>query len=309
MPIHTDLNNLPVFKNAVITVGTFDGVHNGHKILIRQIIDESKKRGGESVLISFEPHPRSVLQPQNDTLKLLTTTNEKTALIVREGVDHMVIAPFTKEFSMLSAREYIEKFLIRRFHPAAIVLGYNHQFGHHRDGNIELLMKCSSIYQYDVIEIHKQLENDIEVSSTRIRIALQEGDVSTANILLGRKYSFSGIVVKGDQRGKTIGYPTANVHLDVEQKLIPARGVYAVIVSVRDKQHKGMMNIGVRPTIDGTSETIEAHLFDFNDDIYGEPIQVSCVSRIRDEIKFSSLDELKNQLHRDKQNAMMLLQI
>jgi riboflavin kinase/FMN adenylyltransferase len=307
MPVHTDLNKLPLFHHAVITVGTFDGIHNGHKILIRQIINEAKKRDGASILISFDPHPKSVIMPQGEQLRLLTTNDEKTALIEKEGVDHMVIAPFTKEFSKLSAMEYIEQFLVKRFHPAAIVLGYNHRFGHHRDGNIELLGKLSGQYQFDVIEIHKQLINDIEVSSTRIRLALTEGDVSTANSLLGRRYSFQGIVIKGDQRGRTIGFPTANLKLNNEQKLIPARGVYAIYAGSGNKVYKGMMNIGVRPTVNGTTETIEAHLFDFNQDIYGERLTIDCVCRIRNEIKFESIDRLKHQLELDKQSALLHL--
>ncbi len=307
MPVYRNLNNLPTFKNAVIAVGTFDGVHKGHIILIQQIIDEAKKRNGESVLISFEPHPRTILQPDNTTLKLLTTTDEKTELIERAGVHHIVIAPFTKSFSSLNAREYLENFLVKLFYPSAIVLGYNHQFGHHRDGNIELLMKYASTYNYDVIEIHKQLINDIEVSSTRIRIALLEGDIATANELLGGAYSFRGHVVKGDQRGRTIGYPTANLQLNDNKKLIPARGVYAVEVLLNNKQYQGMMNIGIRPTVDGTHEVIEVNLFDFNQEIYGESLQVFCIARIRNEMKFNSIEQLKEQLHKDKQNALLAL--
>ncbi len=307
MPVHQNLNDLPNIKNAVITVGTFDGVHQGHKILIQQIKEEAEKCNGESVLITFEPHPRSVLRPEDTSLRLLTTTEEKTIYIEKEGVQHIVIAPFTKAFSSLTAHEYIEQFLVNRFHPAKIVIGYNHQFGHHRDGNIELLNKYAPQYGYQVMEIHKQLVNDIEVSSTRIRIAIMEGDITTANSLLGRPYAFSGTVVKGDQRGRTIGFPTANLQINHPQKLIPARGVYAVMIHLRSTVLRGMMNVGIRPTVDGTKETIEVHLFDFDDTIYGEPMEVLCMARIRNEMKFSSLDELKVQLHRDQLSARSLL--
>lgn len=306
MPVHQNLNNLPAFNKAVITVGTFDGVHRGHKILIQQIKKEAEKCQGESVLITFEPHPRSVLRPEDSSLRLLTTTEEKTALIEKEGVKHIVIAPFTKDFSSLSALEYIDQFLVKRFHPCKIVIGYNHQFGHHRDGNIELLSKYATHYGYEVLELHKQLVNDIEVSSTRIRIALQEGDMNTANELLGRPYSFKGTVVKGDQRGRTIGFPTANLQINHPQKLIPARGVYAVHIIWRNTSYRGMMNIGIRPTVDGTRETIEVHIFDFDNEIYGESLEVQIMGRIRNEMKFASLEDLKNQLHRDRLMAQSL---
>lgn len=307
MPVHLDLNKLPSFRNAVITIGTFDGVHLGHKILIQQIKEEAKRYNGESVVITFEPHPRSVIRPEDTTLRLLTTAEEKTSLIAQEGIQHIVIAPFTKEFSLLSAHEYIDQFLVKRFKPKKIVIGYNHQFGHHRDGNIELLNKYAVTYGYEVMEIHKQLVNDIEVSSTRIRIALTEGDVKKATELLGRPYSFSGTVVKGSQRGRTIGFPTANIQINHSLKLIPARGVYAVRVRLHDKEYSGMMNIGIRPTIEGTFETIEVHLFNFDADIYGDTLEVKCIQRIRNEIKFTSLQELQTQLHRDKQMALVEL--
>ena len=300
MNVHRDLNALPKFNNAVVTLGTFDGVHAGHQSLVESITSEAKRLGGESVLLTFDKHPRSVIKPGEAEPKLLTTLDEKTTLLEKLGVDHLVIIPFTKAFSNLSAREYVSDFLVAKFHPSVIVIGYNHRFGHHRDGNIELLQKLSVDFKFEVKEINKQLVNDIAVSSSRIRIALEEGDVETANGLLGYEYMLNGLVERGDQRGRTIGFPTANIKPNDAHKLVPARGVYAVKTNVDGKSYDAMLNIGVRPTVDGMRETIEAHILNFNADIYHQPVEIRFHKRLRDERKFESLDALKAQLENDK---------
>ena len=299
MQVHTQIDHLPQFKNAVITIGTFDGVHRGHQQLIDSIKKLSADKNGESVLITFEPHPRSVVFPQDQSLRILSTLDEKIDLLRAFDIDHLVVVPFTKEFSLMSARDYVEKFLIEKFHPAVIVIGYNHQFGHHRDGNIELLRKLAPDFHFDVKEIPKQLVDDIEVSSTRIRIALTEGDVSTASHLLGHSYSIEGIVEKGNQLGRRLGFPTANIRIENKYKLIPADGIYAAQCFLNEQKLDGIMSIGMRPTVDGRSRTQEVYLFNFNEDIYGQKIKAALIEWIRDEIKFPTLDELVEAMKKD----------
>jgi len=307
MRVFRDINSLPAFKNAVITVGTFDGVHRGHQQLIRKIHSLAQSVTGESVLITFNPHPRIVVHPDDHQLRLLSTLDEKISLLEKEGIDNLVVVPFTKEFSTQSAREYVECFLVGQFHPAVIVIGYNHSFGHHRDGNIELLKKLSAEYNFRVEEISKQIVEDIAVSSTRIRIALEERDCELASQLLGRHYSLYGTVVEGDKIGRTLGYPTANIAVADSTKLIPADGIYAVTVTVEGKIYKGMLSIGYRPTVGGTKKTIEVNIFDFNKNIYNQTIELSFVKWLRAEEKYSSLDELKVQLEKDKINSLEVL--
>lgn len=306
MQVHQNINQLPVFKNAVITVGTFDGVHTGHRKLIEKISSLAKQNGGESVLITFEPHPRLVLNPEDTSLKLLSTQEEKIRLLAEFSINHLVIAPFTLEFSKLIARDYVNQFIIDKFHPSIIVLGYNHHFGHYRDGNIELLKKLTSENNFSVEEISKQLIDEIEVSSTKIRISLQEGNLERATELLGRYYSLSGKVIHANQLGRKIGFPTANIELPNHHKLIPREGVYAVKALLQGDTFNGMMNIGNRPTFDGTKLSLEVHLFNFDKDIYDETIEVSFVKHLRDEQKFNSVDELIAQLKIDKQQCEKL---
>jgi len=309
MKVHRDILSLIPFTKAVVTIGTFDGVHAGHRKLIERIKELAHQEGGESVLITFEPHPRSVIYP-DESLKLLTTLEEKTELLKSFDIDHLVVAPFTKEFSLLSAREYAEHFLFTKFHPAVVVMGYNHQFGHHRDGNIELLRKLSSQYHFRVEEIEKQLVDEIEVSSTRIRIALQEGDVETANHLLGHNYSLEGNVIKGDQLGRKLGYPTANILVEDKFKLIPADGIYAIKAHIAEGSSpvNGVMSIGMRPTVSGKHRTIEAHLFNFDQDIYQKKIKVDFIQWIRDETKFKTLELLTAQMKSDEAKARSILE-
>lgn len=303
MKVFYGIDRLPAFRNAVVTLGTFDGVHTGHKILIERITAEAKQRSGESVLLTFDQHPRTVLRPNEDEPKLLTTLDERIALLETLGVDNLVVIPFTKAFSNLSARAYVADFLVKFFHPAVIVIGYNHRFGHHRDGSIELLQKLAPQFGFEVKEISKQLVNEIAVSSSRIRVALEEGDVLTANELLGYEYMLSGLVVKGDQRGRTIGFPTANIEPADTHKLVPARGVYITMTRVNGAEHRSMTNIGTRPTVDATSEHIETHLISYDGDLYGQHVTLHFHKRLRDERKFESLDALKKQLEHDKEET------
>ncbi|MFI5135626.1 MAG: bifunctional riboflavin kinase/FAD synthetase [Chitinophagales bacterium] len=309
MQVHHNIESLPQFRNAVITVGTFDGVHKGHQQLIGRILQLSKQISGESVLITFDPHPRAVIYPNDQSLRLLSTTEEKIKLLESFQVDHLVIVPFTKEFSMLSARDYIENFLVEKFHPAVIVIGYNHHFGHHRDGNIELLRSLSTQFDFRIEEIPKQMVDEIEVSSTRIRIAMQEGDVSTASHLLGHPYSLTGKVVKGNQLGRKLEFPTANISIADQFKLIPADGVYAVKVLVNEDWKHGAMNIGYRPTVNGTHHTIEVYIFDFSSDLYEQEITVQFIEFIREEKKFETLDLMVEEIQRDEEIARKILQM
>ncbi len=307
MKVYRSIENLPEFKNPVVTIGTFDGVHEGHRHLVQKIKTLAKENNGESVLITFHPHPRLIVYPDDKSLRILTTLEEKISLLESEGVDHLVIVPFTKEFSLHSAKNYLQNFLVAKFHPSIIVTGYNHSFGHHRDGNIEMLRRFETEFHYKVEELNKQLVDDIAVSSTRIRIALQEGDIEFATHLLGHPYSVTGQVVHGQQLGNKIGFPTANIEVNDPLKSIPADGVYAVTVNWKNEKLKGMMNIGFRPTVDGLHHKLEVHLLNFNSDLYNQQLEIHFVKRLRNEKKFSSLDELKEQLKQDKEAAISIL--
>lgn len=293
--------------NAVVTIGTFDGVHFGHQKILKKVISLAEKKHGESVLVTFWPHPRFILRPDDDSLKLLTTFEEKAALMASVGIDHIVKIPFTKEFSQLTSEEFTRKVLVEKIGTKHLVIGYDHRFGKNREGGFEELKANESKYGFKVEEIPKQEIDDVSVSSTKIRNALLSGDISSANTYLGRHYSLSGTVVEGARLGRAIGFPTANLEIKEKYKLIPADGAYAVRAEVGGAVFKGMMNIGIRPTVDGTSRTIETHLFDFHQDIYGTQIKISCISRIREETKFMSLDDLKQQLIKDKAKVIGLL--
>lgn len=307
MKVFRDINKAFEFKNAVVTIGTFDGVHKGHQKIISYLNQTAKEMNGESVIITFHPHPRFLINPDDKNLQLLNTIDEKLALLKKYKVDNVVVTPFTKEFSKLSAQEYIEDFLVRLFAPAKIVIGYDHHFGNHRAGNIKMLEAYKTKHHYALEEIKKQTVDAIDVSSTKIRESLKSGDIITANHLLGHRYSIEGIVTKGRQVGRTIGYPTANIHVAVPYKLIPATGVYAVLVFVGGQAHKGMLNIGYRPTFEGNSRSIEVNIFDFDKDIYGEDISIELVAKIREEQKFEGIELLKAELEKDKQTSITLL--
>ena len=299
MNVYNNINELPAFNNAVITIGTFDGLHDGHRKIIKQLKQVANDIKGTTVVITFFPHPRHVLKSTENKVFILNTLEEKISLLSAEGIENLVIVPFTNEFSTMEAESYISDFLVKSFHPHTIIIGYDHRFGKNRTGNFELLKDGEKKYGYEVVEITAQQLNDIAISSTKIRQKLIEGDIMSANSLLGYAYFFSGKVVKGDQLGRTIGYPTANLEIADQEKLIPGNGVYAVDVLVNDMKRKGMMNIGFRPTVGGVFRKIEVNIFDFTEDIYDQRLTVFLKSKLREEKKFNSLDALKIQLGND----------
>jgi len=304
MAVFYNIEHLPDFNNPVLTIGTFDGVHYGHKTILQEVVTHAHQVDGESIVITFEPHPRKLLFP-NQPLRLITPLEEKLKLIEATGIRHIVVAPFTKEFSQLSAREYISQFLVKRFHPQTIIIGYDHHFGHDRTGDINLLKDLQDEFHYKVIEIPPQLIDEATVSSTKIRNALNEGRVHDAAHMLERSYTLNGRVIEGRKIGRTIGYPTANLQpLDFDQ-LIPANGIYAVRVTYNGQSFGGMLSIGFNPTVTNEKKLhIEVNIFDFDETIYGEVIEISFVKWLRAEEKFASLEELKQQLALDKENAL-----
>lgn len=321
MRIHYNVDSLPVFTKTVLTIGTFDGVHTGHKLIIETLVAESKKIEGESVIITFDPHPRKVVSSAILGVRLITTMDEKISLLSRMGVDHLVIVPFTEIFANQPAEDYIEHFLVDKFHPSVIIIGYDHRFGRDRLGNYHLLEKHKKKFGYELIEIPKHVLNSISISSTNIREAILHNDIDTANKLLGYMFFFSGTVVHGDKIGRTLGYPTANLHIAEPDKIVPGNGIYAVYATL--EQHtggfehanplsvthplKGMMSIGFRPTVDGKKRIVEVNLFDFDEEIYSQKLRVYVKKYLREEIKFNSLDELIKAIDQDKVNSLAVL--
>jgi len=306
LQIHRDISALPSFRNPVITIGTFDGVHLGHRQIIDGLKKEAVRIGGETVIITFYPHPRKIVTP-GVHIALLNTTEEKISLLDKEKIDHLIIVPFTGAFAEQDATSYIKDFLVAKIHPHTIIIGYDHRFGRGREGNYMMLENFGAACGFAVKEIPEKLLDAAAVSSTRIRQSLAEGNIATANELLGYSYFFTGTVVEGNRLGNTIGYPTANIQPDSDEKLIPANGVYAVEVVVEDKKYRGMMNIGIRPTIGGTKRVIEVNIFGFSADIYNSPVTVYFKYFLRNEQKFSGIDALKQQLAEDKVNALRML--
>ena len=306
MNIYRDITELPLFKNAIITIGTFDGVHNGHRQILNQLIEEANEVDGTPVVITFYPHPKQIVGNDHSSVLVLNTLEEKSALLAEVGIEHLVVVPFTKEFAEQSAEDYIKNFLVRSFKPHTIIIGYDHRFGKNRAGNYELLEVKGQEFNYRVKEIPEHILHNITISSTKIRTQLLEGNISTANELLGYDYFFSGNVITGKQMGRTIGFPTANLAINNESKLIPGNGVYAVTVQIENDKtiFNGMMNIGVRPTFEKTERTIEVNIFDFDSPIYDKQLTVHIKTRLRDEIKFDGIDSLKNQLNRDREMAI-----
>ncbi|MFT3845183.1 MAG: bifunctional riboflavin kinase/FAD synthetase [Lacibacter sp.] len=308
MKVYRSLQQLPVFTNAVLTIGTFDGVHLGHQHIIRQLLQEAVHTGGESVLISFYPHPRKVLRPQ-EQIPQLTTLDERIELLKKQGLDNLVVVQFNMEFSQQLPENYIRDFLVGRFHPALIIIGYDHKFGKNRQGNYQLLEKMGEQYNYKVKEIPQQVLNEIAVSSTKIRSALAMGEIEKANQLLGYAYFFKGYVIEGNKLGRKLGFPTANLQMQDPDKLVPANGVYAVEAQIEGETRmlKGMMNIGTKPTVGGTNRSVEVNLFDFDEDIYNRHLKVYVKYHLRNEKKFDGLEQLIGQLHLDKEQSIALL--
>ena len=307
MKIYHNIADFKPVENAVVTIGTFDGVHFGHRKIINKIQELAREINGETVILTFFPHPRMILHPEDQDIKLITTINEKAELLEGLGVDHLIVTPFSRDFSNLSALEYIHDVLVARIGAKKIVIGYDHRFGKDRKGGLLDLQRLSREFEYDVIEIPEQDINDVAVSSTKIRSALLNDEVDLANRYLGYAFFITGKVVRGDQIGRKIGYPTANILVPESYKLIPADGIFAVTVNVGDKTYKGMAYIGHRPTINGMSRNIEVNIFDFDHDIYDQTIRLNFHHFIRGDIKFNSLDELKVQLGKDQEEVTKIL--
>lgn len=307
MKIYHGIEDFTRLACAIVTSGTFDGVHIGHQKILQRLQETAVKTGGETVVITFWPHPRLVLNPLDMQLKLLSTFEEKAERLREYGVQHLLRIPFTKEFSQLSSSDFIRKVLVDTIGTNKLVIGYDHHFGKNREGSFEQLKENGPQYGFDVEEIPRQDVDHVAVSSTKIRAALEEGDVEAAAHLLGRPYSLSGRVVMGDRIGRTLGYPTANLEIDSAHKLIPADGIYAVRVAHGHRLYKGMLYIGTRPTIDGVKRNIEVNLFDFARDIYGETLTVYFYHRTRGDVRFENLEQLKLQLHRDKEETLRSL--
>lgn len=308
MKIYHGIEDFTRLKCAIVTSGTFDGVHIGHQKILQRLQETAVKTDGETVVITFWPHPRLVLNPLDTHLKLLSTFEEKAECLREYGVQHLLRIPFTKEFSQLSSNDFIRKVLVDTIGTNKLVIGYDHHFGKNREGSFEQLKENGPQYGFDVEEIPRQDVDHVAVSSTKIRAALEDGDVEAAAHLLGRPYSLSGRVIMGDRIGRTLGYPTANLEIDSAHKLVPADGIYAVRVLHGHQIHKGMLYIGTRPTIDGVKRNIEVHLFDFARDIYGETLTVYFYHRTRGDVRFENLEQLKEQLHRDKEETLKALQ-
>lgn len=307
--VHRDLQHLPPIKKAVITIGTFDGVHLGHQQILKLLKEEAAAVGGETLIITFYPHPRKTLSQGKSGVKILNTLDEKIELLDKKAIGHLAVVTFDDQFANQSAEEYIEHFLVKKFHPHTIIIGYDHKFGKNRSGDYHLLEKMGEKFNYKVKEIPEHVLNHITISSTKIREALLRSDIDTANSFLGYTYFFEGKVAEGNKLGRTIGYPTANLAIEDEEKLVPGNGVYAVNLKIGQGEtiFKGMMNIGVRPTVNGVKQTIEVNIFDFDQDIYGQNICVYIVAHLRQEVKFDGLTQLKEQLAKDKLNAVKQL--
>ncbi len=308
MQIHYDLNNFKAL-NPVVTIGTFDGVHLGHREVISELKVLSNLSGGESVIFTFEPHPRVVLSPLEDSLRLLSTKEEKINLMRNIGVDHLVIYPFTTEFSRLTYAEFVTGILVGKMNISSLVVGYDHRFGQGREGDFHSLEVLSRSLNFKVEQLSQLIVENKVVSSTKIRNALEKGNISQANHYLGYKYTLSGKVVEGNRIGRTIGFPTANIDTCDQHKLVPGDGVYAVNIECDGKTYNGMLNIGIRPTVNSNADhkTIEVNIFDFDEDIYNHNITALFVDKIRDEKKFERLEDLQEQLKKDQIVALQML--
>lgn len=305
MKIHRDLQNFHA-KNPVLTIGTFDGVHLGHRKIISRLHDLAESLNGETVIFTFDPHPRKVVAPGETNLRILTTLDEKIELFEQSGIDHLIIYPFTPEFAQLTYEQFVEEILVGQIHTKHLVVGYDHKFGKNRQGDFEFLKNCADRLGFTIEKLDVLLVNESNVSSTKIREAIQLGDFVTANSFLGYPFTLHGRVVEGQKLGRKIQFPTANVEASDPDKIIPGYGVYAVKVKIGEEWHLGMLNIGSRPTINNNADhrSIEVHILDFEADIYGQPITLMFYAKLREEQKFSSIDELRYQLGNDRINTL-----
>ncbi|MFY8129342.1 MAG: bifunctional riboflavin kinase/FAD synthetase [Chitinophagaceae bacterium] len=312
MNIFYSVDDLPKFKNPIVTIGTFDGVHKGHQQILNQLKFEAQKVEGETVLITFHPHPRNIVGDTSG-VQLLTTLQEKLSLLAKADIDNVIVIDFNDNFSTLSANDFIEKFLYQYIKPHTIIIGYDHRFGKERLGNYSLLEAMGHKLNFWVKQIEPQLLQEAAISSTRIRKSILQHDINTATELLGYHYKFEGVVIEGDKIGRTIGYPTANLQLIETDKLVPGDGIYAVKVELKNatnltnKNFKGMMYIGSRPVVNGKRRVIEVNIFDFDEDIYDKIVEVEVVAYIRGELPLNGLEALKNQLHSDREQSKLLL--
>ncbi|MCD6065709.1 MAG: riboflavin kinase/FMN adenylyltransferase [Bacteroidetes bacterium] len=306
--VYFNLNDFPSLQNTIITIGTFDGVHKGHRKILQRVNELKSNTNYQSLVFTFDPHPRKVLFPEQKDLKLITTTDEKIELLASTGIDYVLVYPFSKEFADLSSEEYIGRILKEKLGVKKIIIGYDHRFGRNREGNIDTLRQYAAKLDFEVHEISAEDINSINISSSHIRKAIDKGDVEIAADFLGYPFFISGIVTEGKKLGRTIGYPTANIKIMDPDKILPAIGVYAVTVKVGGSDYQGMLNIGTNPTTDTDNKIkIEVNIFDFDKTIYGENIRINFVKRLRDEVKFANLEELKNQLYLDKVNTLKAL--
>lgn len=308
MKLHTDLDFFKAQK-PVVTIGTFDGVHLGHRKVIVRLQEIAKQHNGETVIFTFHTHPRLVTSPNETNLRLLTTLNEKISLFEKYGIDHLIVYPFNKAFSELTYSEFVEKILVEKIGTHCLVVGYDHKFGKNREGDFEYLKNCAGIFNFEIERLDALLVEEDSVSSTKIRDALQNGDIEKANHYLGYQFTLHGTVVNGKQLGRKLGFPTANIEASDKHKIIPGYGVYAVKVELNNNEYNGMLNIGTRPTFNNNADnrSIEVNIFDFGDNIYGKEITLKFVDKIRDEQKFENIGMLVNQLAKDKSIALSIL--
>lgn len=309
MKVHYDIDQLPLFRNAVITIGAFDGVHMGHRQIIDRLKIQAQVIHGETVIITFHPHPRKVVSSTILGLRLINTLNEKIELFRLLGINHVVVVPFSDAFANQVADEYVKKFLVEKFKPHTIIIGHDHRFGKDRTGNYLLLEKMATEHNYQLQEIPKQMLDEIDISSTTIRQSLLAGKIEIADKLLGYDFFFTGIVVHGNKLGRKLGYPTANLKVVDEEKIIPGNGIYAVYAKPEGSHErlKGMMSIGIRPTINGKERTIEVNIFDFDEEIYDQHLKVYVKKYLREELKFDNLEKLVKQIDQDKIDSLEVL--
>jgi len=303
MEVIFGLNKVPVGKKSVLTVGTFDGIHLGHREIIKELLEIAKEKNLTSSLLTFEPHPKTVVQDSPHRINLLTTLEEKLQILQDIGLERVIIAKFTREFSEMEYKNFVEDILLQKLRASYIIIGYDHSFGRNRVGNFRELENLSSMYSFNLKEVGPFKIDNQTVSSSRIRNYINEGDMTNANKMLGHSYSLEGIVIRGEGRGQRLSFPTANLMIENQNKLTPKEGVYVVQCDVLGKSYRGMANIGYKPTFGGVDRTVEVHIFDFTADIYGEKITIQFIKRLREEVKFNSEEQLIKQLNLDKKNS------